>query len=46
MDKERLNIELKDTLSKQIQLINHRKQEENKTNPEQASYSFINNIFR
>lgn len=36
---------MKDTLSKQIQLINYRKQED-KANPEQVTYSFINNIFR
>lgn len=34
-----------DTLSRQIQLINHRKQQD-KLNPEQVTYSFINSIFR
>lgn len=36
---------MKDTLSRQVQLIHHRKQED-KINPEQVNYSFINNIFR
>lgn len=37
---------MKDTLEKQIELIHYRRREDNKTNPEQATYSFINNIFR
>lgn len=44
--KERKNLEMRDTLEKQVQLLNSRRQEEGKVNPEQANYSFINGIFR
>jgi hypothetical protein len=44
--KERRNLEMRDTLEKQVQLLNSRRQEEGKVNPEQATYSFINGIFR
>jgi hypothetical protein len=37
---------MRDTLEQQLQLLHHRKQEENRVNPEQATYSFINNIFQ
>jgi hypothetical protein len=37
---------MRDTLEKQVELHNYRKSEEGKVNPEQANYSFINNIFR
>jgi hypothetical protein len=37
---------MKDTLEKQLELLNYKKNEETKANPEQASYSFIGNMFR
>lgn len=37
---------MRDTLEQQLQLLHHRKQEENRVNPEQATYSFISNIFQ
>lgn len=37
---------MKDTLEKQLQLLNYRRNEQKNANPEQATYSFINNIFR
>lgn len=36
---------MKDTLSRQLQLLQHKRQED-KANPEQVTYSFISNIFR
>ncbi len=37
---------MKDTLEKQIQLINRKKIEDHRQNPEHANYSFIGSIFR
>jgi hypothetical protein len=46
LTKERKNLEMKDTLEKQLQLLNCRRSEEKSGNPEQVTYSFINNMFR
>lgn len=45
-EKERKNVEMKDTLEKQLEVLHKKREEETKRNPEQANYSFISNIFR
>ena len=37
---------MKDTLERQLEVLHKKREEEGKTNPEQANYSFISNIFR
>jgi len=37
---------MKDTLERQLELLNYKKIEETRPNPEQISYSFIGNMFR
>lgn len=37
---------MKDTLQQQLEMLNYKRMQETKTNPEQISYSFIGNIFR
>lgn len=44
--KHKRTIEMRDTLEQQVEIHNHRKQEEGRPNPEQATYAFISNIFR
>lgn len=46
LSKEKKNIEIKDTLQRQIQLLHQKKKEQSLTNPEQNNYSFFNSIFR
>lgn len=45
-DKERRNMEMKDTLEKQLEHLNKKRQQERGINPEQHNYSFISGIFR
>ena len=37
---------MKDTLERQLEDLNKKKEEEHKINPEQHNYSFISNIYR
>lgn len=37
---------MKDTLEKQLEILHKKKEDEQRVNPEQHNYSFINNIFR
>ena len=37
---------MKDTLEKQLEDLNKKKEDEHKVNPEQHNYSFISNIYR
>jgi hypothetical protein len=45
-DKLKRTLEMRDTLEQQVEIHNHRRQEEGRPNPEQATYAFISSIFR